>query len=352
MRNEHVEEAVDLLLGLVDKLSAGSSLGSPPPRRIKAVFDDHIETQKGSVRLACAFLAAYSVVGPEWDFHTVPTGTRGKYGDKRLAGELTRRHVTLHNSITAFGENLGWKGNVRQFDLSTDTRFAPFLQGLEGLADAERLALVQHIAWRLHASRETPQALPPLPRDYLSYARCLLLCERLLAIHSEGHIQQFLVAAFLEAHRNRYGHVVVTHHPHASDKFDGTYGDIEEYREDELIAAYEVTVRDDWKNRLTDFACKADEAGLGRYVIFAADVRKDPQLHPAARLVDFVEHLPCDLAVVDISDFFSVFSSELSRDEVAYAFNRAYELLADPRLSGRSDFMAKYRAVADEWLEA
>lgn len=351
LRNGNVEHAVDLLIQLVDRLASGENLGQPAATAVKDFFDKHVESHGGSVRLACAYLAAYCVVDPEWNFRSVPTGTRGQYGDKRLAGELTFRHVTFHKSITAFGENLGWKGAVKQFDLATDPRFAAFVDGLRRLKPRQRASLANHVAWRLHASRVAPQALPPLPRTYLSYAKSLDLCERLSAVPSEGHIQQFLVAAFLEVHRKRFGHRIATHHPHASDKFDGTRGDIEEFRDDHLVAAYEVTVRNDWKNRLADFGKKISDGKLPKYVIFAAGVRSDPDLHPAARLMDFVERLSFDLAVVDLADFFSVFCSELHRDEIGLAINRAYQMLADPRLSGREDLLAKYRAVTDAWLE-
>jgi hypothetical protein len=351
VRNEKVQRAVDLLIQLIDRLANGENLGKPTPISVKDFFDKHVEPHGGSVRLACAFLAAYSVVDPKWNFSSVPTGIRGQYGDKRLAGELTFRHVTFHRSITAFGENLGWKGAVKQFDLSTDPRFALFVAGLQRLKADQRASLVTHIAWRLHTSRTMPQALPPLPRTYLSYARSLGLCERLLAVPSEGHIQQFLVAGFLEVHRKRFGHRIATHHPHASDKFDGTKGDIEEFRDDAIVAAYEVTVRNDWKNRLADFGKKVSEGDLPKYVIFAAGVRSDPDLYPATRLIDFVERLSFDLAVVDLSDFFTVFCAELYRDEIGLAFNRVYQMLSDPRLSGREDFLVKFRAVTDAWLE-
>jgi hypothetical protein len=351
VRNANVEKAVNLLLDLVDRLSEGDTLGDPASRSIRELFDEHVKTHGGSVRLACVFLAAYSTVDADWDYTSVPTGVRGKYGDKRLAGELTFRHITFHNSITAFGENLGWKGAVRQFDLSKDIRFSSFLSGLKKLNEKQKLTLVNHIAWRLQSSRVLPQALPPLPASYLSYARSLSLCKKLIQIPSEGHIQQFLVAAFIESHRKRYGHRVVTHHPHASDKFDGTKGDIEEFRDSEIVAAYEVTVRNDWKHRLADFGKKASEGNLPKYVIFASNVRDDPELYPADRLVEFVERLSFDLAVVDLSDFFSVFCAELYREEIGQALNRAYELLSDPRLSGREDFTKKYRTVTNDWLE-
>lgn len=350
MRNGKVESAVDLLMALFDKLSSGVPLGNPPSVAVKSLFDEHVKEHGGSVRLACVFLTAYSIVDPRWNCKSVPTGIRGQYGDKKLAGLLTFRHVSFHNNITAFGENLGWKGNVTEVDLSKDQRFWPYLSGLKQLNQAERASLLNHIVWRLHSSRVVPEALPPLPSNYLSYSRSLLLCERLLAVPSEGHIQQFLVAAFLQVHRRRYGHRVATHHPHAADKFDGTYGDIEEFKEYDLVAAYEVTVRNDWKNRLADFGKKVSESKLPKYVIFAAGVRSDAELCPASRLVEFADKLPFDLAIVDILDFFSVFCAELSRDEIAQAFNVTYQFLCDPRLSGRDDFQKLYKATTDNWL--
>ena len=352
MRNVCVEQSVMLLLNLVDQIIDGKTLGAPAKSSTRGLFDDHVSSQGGSVRLACAFLTAYSVIAPDWDHRSVPTGVRGAYGDKKLATSLTFRHVTFHKNITAFGENLGWKGAVKQFDLSQDTRFASYLAELAALSIEEKRRLLHHVAWRIATSRVVPQALPPLPGSYLSYARSLSLCEALLIVPSEGHIQQFLVAAFLEVHRKRFGHRVQTHHPHASDKFDGTKGDIEEFRDYELVAAYEVTVRSDWKNRLSDFGNKVCEAKLPKYVIFAAGVRGDPELSPATKLIDFVQNLPFDLAVVDIRDFFSVFCAELQKEEIGAAFNRAYDLLSDPRLSGRDDILAKYREVTSAWLES
>lgn len=352
MRNVNVERSVDLLLDFVDKVVRGETLGVPARAATRSLFDDHVAAHGGSVRLACAFLTAYSVVDQQWDHRSVPTGVRGAYGDKKLATSLSFRHVTFHKNVTAFGENLGWKGAVKQFDLSQDARFAQYLAGLSALEGEEKKRLLHHVAWKIAASRVVPQALPPLPGSYLSYARSLSLCESLLVVPSEGHIQQFLVAAFLEVHRRRFGHRVQTHNPHASDKFDGTKGDIEEFRDYELVAAYEVTVRADWKNRLTDFASKVRETNIHKYVIFAAGVRGDAELSPATKLIEFVQDLPFDLAVVDIRDFFSVFCAELQKEEIAAAFNRAYELLSDPKLSGREDILTKYRNVASAWLES
>lgn len=351
MRNTYVEKAVDLIISLFDKLSQGEALGNPPSTSVKSLFNTHMASHGGSVRLASVFLTAYCTLDKDWDFTSVPTGTRGQYGDKKLACALTTRHVTFHKSITAFGENLGWKGNVKEFDLSKDGRFWPYLAQVKSLNKADREALLNHAVWVLFESRVVPKALPPLPSHYLSYANSLALCERLLGIPSEGHIQQFLVAAFLQVHRRRYSHRIATHHPHASDKFDGTYGDIEEFKDDRLVAAYEVTVRPDWKNRLADFGKKAAGGNLAKYVIFASNVRSDSALCPAEHLVSYVEKLSYDLAVVDIKDFFAVFCAELSKEDIALAFNTTYEFLCNPALSGRDDFQKEFLAATDKWLD-
>lgn len=350
-RNVSVESAVDTILDRLDKLISGNTLGAPAPSQIQGIYSSQIDGSGGSVRLASIFLASYSLAEPNWDYRSIPVGIRGKHGDKRLAGALTERYVSLHKNITAFGENLGWKGNVRSFDLSTDPRFSSYLAQLAKLTTAQREILLNHAIWQMAESRVIPKALPPLPSSYLSYARCLDLCEKILEVPSEGHIQQFLVAAFLEVHRKRYGHTVATHHPHASDTFDGTVGDIEEFREGNLVAAYEVTVRNDWKNRLTDFGKKARKGGLSKYIIIASNVRNDAHLYPAASLMNFIGKLEFDLAVIDIQDFFCVFCAELRRDELAEAFNRTYEHLVDNKLCGRHDFQDAYKNITDNWLE-
>lgn len=352
MRNTDVEQAVGRILELLDGFIGGNSLTRPVPKNIQAVFDENCAEKGGSVKLAMTFFSAYAVINRKWDFKKVPVGIRGAYGDKRLGAQLSKRFVTFHNNITAFGENLGWKGNVRNASLTRDPRFATFIKAISGLTSAERQILLEHVAWRLYESRIVPKIMPSLPPKYLSYSRALYLCEKLLATQTEGHIQQFLVAAFLFVHRSRFGFTIKTHHPHASDKSDGTTGDVEEFADERLIAAYEITVRDDWKNRLPDFEKKATRGLLAKYVIIASNVRSDPTLCPAENLVHFTCELTFDLAVVDIRDFFTVFCAELSKNELASAFNKAFEYISSPELCGRPDVINVYETILTDWLEA
>lgn len=185
----------------------------------------------------------------------------------------------------------------------------------------------------------------------MTYSRACLLCSRLLAINSQGHVQQLLVAAFLWVHRARNGITVRTHHPHASDTFDNTAGDIEEFYDERLLMAYEVTVRNDWKNRLPDLQKKAAKGNLAKYILIAKGVTGDKQLYPADALVTFSSNLPFDLAIVDIDEFFRVFCAELNKDELVAAFNKAYELLCEPKLSGKHEYIEAYREKISQWIE-
>ena len=345
-----VEGAVDRIVGDLDKLIKGGSMNGAVPKKIQEIFKAAIRDAKGSVRLANIFFIAYALLSKNWNFEEIPVGIRGTYGDKKLATALTIRHVHFHMAVTAFGENLGWKGNVRSFNLKNDGRFSAFMAQLKSLSVLEKEQLFSHAIWEVYQTRAVPKALPKLPARYLTYSRALALCEELISLQTEGHVQQFLVAAFLSVHRGRFGNSVRTHHPHASDKFDNTCGDIEEFRNEELLAAYEVTVRDDWKNRLPDFHAKMVKGKLSKYVIIASNVHTDVQLCSAKKLLEFTKEIAFDLALVDIRDFFCVFCAELSRDEISQAINLTFEFLMRQDLCGRREIQEKFRFVVDAWM--
>ena len=144
------------------------------------------------------------------------------------------------------------------------------------------------------------------------FARAKSLLHQLIATSSEGHIQQFLIAALLRVHRLRVGAEITTHHPHAADTYDDTAGDIEERLGGDVLRAYEVTVRDDWENRISVFKSKMDKFHLSKYVIIASEINGDPQWGEPAGLLVSLEPCGRDIAVVDILDFVNVFASELT----------------------------------------
>jgi hypothetical protein len=350
-RNTLVERAVGLVLARIDYFIEGGKLSSLPSPQVRAVIDAQI-TKPNSTRLASLFFIFYSIVDADWDCNSVPTGTRGQFGDKSLATGLSLRNIALHNAITAFAENLGWKGNVTAARLQGDVRFEALSKALCGMKLDERTSAADYMASKFADSRQIIAPLPPVGDDVLTYGRARELFYELLAVRSEGNIQQFLIAALLKIHRVRYGHEIRTHHVHASDKYDTTAGDIEERRNEELVRAYEVTVRPDWKNRVADFRKKMDAANLNKYTIIASDVRSDEDLAVPAKMVKFLTPFGRDIAVVDIHDFVNVFAMELSAAELRAAVNQTYSFLTTPSLCGRADIIERFSSVVSDWLDS
>ena len=201
-RNKAIEQAARHILERIDSFMGKEKVGLPKPQ-IRKVCDLQLSHRAGSVRFASLFLANYAVCDSSWDCESLPTGIRGKYGDKLLAEELTRRHITLHDAITAFGENLGWKGNAANVRLSSDPRFASFVEVLAKADPREREKMKDYMCARFAESRCEMPPLPQVGDDVLTFAKAKHLFSRLIDLPSEGHVQQFMVAAMLSVHRQR-----------------------------------------------------------------------------------------------------------------------------------------------------
>lgn len=350
-RNMLVERAVDLALKRLDAFIEGEKLAALPNAAARAAMDGQLGHGSNSVRLASLFFVFYSTLDLAWDCNSIPTGIRGTYGDKRLATQIGLRNITLHNAITAFGENLGWKGNVTNSRLQNDLRFDAFSRALADLNAEQRALSADYMAARFAESRKVIAPLPPVADNVLTYARARKLFYSLIGIPSEGNVQQFLIAALLFVHRQRYGYDIRTHHVHASDRFDTTAGDIEELVNGDLVRAYEVTVRPDWKNRLGDFRKKMDGANLRKYTIIASNVNRDDDLAEPADMIRFLAPYARDIAVVDIHDFANVFAMELTADELRRAVTQTYSYLTTPSLCGRADIVDKFNEAVKGWLD-
>lgn len=350
-RNALVERAVDEALARIDAFIEGDKLAALPNATARAAMDGQLGHGSNSVRLASLFFVFYSTVDAAWGCNSIPTGIRGQYGDKRLATQLGLRNITLHNAVTAFGENLGWKGNVTNSRLENDVRFDTFARALAQLSAEERTVCADYMAARFAESRKVISPLPPVSDDVLTYARARKLFYSLIAIPSEGNVQQFLIAGLLFIHRQRYGYDIRTHHVHASDRFDATAGDIEELLNGDLVRAYEVTVRPDWKNRVGDFRKKMDGANLRKYTIIASNVNRDDDLAEPAEMIRFLTPFGRDIAVVDIQDFVNVFATELTADELRRAVTQTFSYLTTPSLCGRADIVGKFSEAVEGWLD-
>lgn len=349
VRNTAVETAIQRAISRVDHFLSNGRVKLPRPQ-YRELVDRMLETQAPSVKVALLFLLFYRLENPDWNMKEVPIGIRGRYGDKLLSEQLSMRYITLHGNITAFGENLGWKGEVRTIDLSASSKFG-LLSGLAGVDAGQIGVIADYLASRFAESQSIPKAIPSIGDDLLTFARAKILLHQLIATSSEGHIQQFLIAALLRVHRARFGAEVATHHPHAPDKFDGTAGDIEERVNGEIIRAYEVTVRGDWKNRMSAFKAKMDRFHLTKYVIIASEINNDPEWGEPARLLVNLEPYGRDIAVVDILDFVNVFAAELSARELREPVNLVDGYILNQRLCGRADVRDSFRKVVGKWLD-
>ena len=351
-RNMAVERAVRAALTSIDEYKAGKKPNALPRPENRKYLDEVLNApRKASVKAATLFLLFYWLETSDWDRVRVPRGVRGRYGDKLLGNELTLRGVQLHGETTAFGENLGWKGNVREFNLASDPRFSMFRE-IGEVDDVEKYRLAEYCASRFADSAVPVQTLPRVPDNVLTFARAKILLHNLLNTPSEGHIPQFLVAALLFIHRRRHGYEIITHHPHAADRYDRTAGDIEEHYNGQIRRAYEVTVRDDWQNRLSDFRKKMDSAGLPKYVIIASNINSSVEWAEPARALARLDPIGRDIAVIDILDFLHVFAAELTAEELREAVNKAYDFIRNPKLCGRSDVQDSYNRVVRDWLDS
>jgi hypothetical protein len=264
---------------------------------------------------------------------------------------LSKRDLTLHNNIVAYGENIGSKGSVKNFNPSADPRLGAFAAKLAKASPAEVAIVGDFLASKFAQSKQVLPVLPEVGADVLTFPRAKALFHNLVELETEGFVQQFIVASLLERDREKQGVQVLTHHPHASDKFDNTAGDIEEKLEGTLYRAYEVTVRPDWKNRLSGFKRKMDRFGLRKYVILASRINEDEEWAEPAKLALKLSEQGRDIAVVDIYDFLNWMAAELSASDLKKAINRVYEFIRDRRLCGRLDIAEKYKELVDNWLD-
>lgn len=348
-----IHAAVATALAAIDRFLAGGSLQADelPPPTLRQAVDELVAGQKASVKTGCLFLTFYKVVNPAYAFDVIPIGSRGPVGDKLLGAELKRRYIT-HGQVTAWAENIGAKGNQANFKLATDQRFGGYVAAIAAATQTEVEQTALYMAALFAASQAVPALLPPLSADTLSFVRAKALFKSLAEAEAGGSIQQFLVAALLKVLRAKQSIRVETHNFNAADKFDNTAGDIEEFVEDKLLRAYEVTVRPDWKNRLPDFREKMDRAGLHKYIIIASGVNTDEELREPAAMALTLASTERDIAVVDIMDFLTVMAADLSAAELQEALQEVHKMLVTPSLGGKQTHIQTYVSIVGSWLDS
>jgi hypothetical protein len=313
-------------------------VGSPPPaidKDLRAAIDAMMGRANKSDRPALLFLAAYKHLHPEHDADDVPSGWRPV--DKNLCVALTERGLTLHGNITSYAENMGIKGQASSFSLFSRKPLGDILKMMQANKNAK--AVLDYVAW-LFAQSYREEAEPvDLGKGYLTFIRAEQVCLELLGKPTQGHIQQFLIAALLTAYHSDPGWEVRTHHPHGSDKSDKTAGDVEVFDDSEkLVEAYEVTVRPDWKNRKADLRAKAEANRPAAYIL-VCERTGDPDLEAPENLESFMTSVGGDIAVIDIRAFVSVLLVQLDSEGRKRALQTLQALVRDKDLCGVPDYI-------------
>lgn len=198
-----VAKATRKALERIDHFIQGGTL-TPPDAKYLAACDELIRTRSASVYTGILFFMFYWLEQPGWNLNSIPVGWRSsEQGDKFLCEELTKRQITLHGRIKAYGENVGSKGGQANFRPMNDDRYGPFLKAVAGAPVKQRVRIADYLAQRFAESRRTPTALPPVGADVLTFVRAKDLFHRLINTPSGGAIQQFLIAALLFVYRRR-----------------------------------------------------------------------------------------------------------------------------------------------------
>jgi hypothetical protein len=104
-RNVIVERAVSQAIARIDYFLSDGEL-SLPEAKYRRACEDLLEKQSPSAKVAAMFFIFYWLEDKSWDRDRLPAGVRGQYGDKRLSEALSRHHITLHENIISFAENL------------------------------------------------------------------------------------------------------------------------------------------------------------------------------------------------------------------------------------------------------
>jgi len=347
--SNNIAKAVDNALSDIDDFNTKSKT-LVPPSKLSIEICNRIAEKPNGTRIACLLFAYYSIEDMDYEFDLLPAGTRGVRGDKKLCTGLKRLKTDWR--MTAAFEAVGTKSNVKNIKLTDMPKFSEFLAHIKSLNKSERVKLAEYLSWKASQTIKLDSNIPPLDAKFLTYYKAQDIFYKMISTKSGGYIQQFMVAALLKHHRARYGNIITTHNPNAADKYDGTAGDIEEFRAENLVSAYEVTVRPDWKSRIYDFTDKMERHNLSRYVIIASNIRDDEVWGKPATSIIELNSYSKDIAVIDILDFVNVFLAELNNNEITEVLKTIDTYLKSPKLSNNTKYIKMYHEIVEKWLES
>lgn len=333
-------EAVENLLAKIDAVSAEDAqpeLSSDLKPLLDAILN---RPRAASDKVVLLFMLGVKAARPNWHLSRLPQGWRPH--DEVLSAGLSSKHLTLHENVTAPGQNIGAKGQQETFDLFGRPRLGDALRFLEEHPEQVAAAL-DYAVWRFQRSYRAAVAPPSLGDITFSFHRCLEICERLLAEVSGGQFAQLLVTALLRAFHEQHGTglQVTTHHTYASDFYKGSAGDIDVAdAAGQILDAFEVTGRPDWKNRMPDFPKKMERHNLSKFTILCPK-SDDPDLNTPEALKAYVSPLGYDVAIVDTESFLETMFALLNHESRVKTFTYFLEYISDPYLCGNPSLIER-----------
>ncbi len=290
------EPAVELVASILDSLllNAGGSDQAVDARALAAA----LPLLEGTLQAAQSYrdgaiiqiASGLTADGQHFDHRQRAPGGRGIA--KSLGSLMRKRHIpAVTDAFQNIGKNVDnlARGNVAHFD-------SLLLWANAASAGDRRAALT----FLLAKAASTARSIRPLPRILtarLTFAATLKVLRDILAEGSGGAMEQYSVAAIMEALLGEWsigGMRVQTKRLNASDASSGTAGDVEILTLGRVDEAFEVSAND-WRTKIDQAADVARGRGLDRAHVVAHATAGD-----IISSLDVLEQAGGDVSVLDI----------------------------------------------------
>lgn len=240
-------------------------------------------------------------------------------------------------------QNIG--KNSRVLVRNVQPAFDDILRWLDAAAETDREALLGFVLARVSLTARNVLDMPDLDRAALTFHRCAVFLEALLATPSGGAYQQFGVASFLYAMLDELGQIgpaalrVETKNLTASDRSSKVAGDVQVWRANRVEEAFEVTAND-WRSKVRQAVEAAKSEDLQRAHILA---HVEPGFLADAKEL---EGLEVDITVIDVGTYLRTLLAIMRKPARAAALVRFYQLLdrLQPDIERTNAFVKLLRA--------
>lgn len=317
-----IREALDTYLAdAIAAEAAASSQRSVIPGAAADLLDAVLGGTRVSYRDALIVQVAFGLEGGlTAGGHTIrPEGARGVAAG--MGSLLAERHIAaVRDAYQNIGKNTDQlaRGNVPAFDEA--------LRWLDDASVPEREAALGYSVAKVSLTARNVLPMPELDRAALTFHRCALFLDALLAVPSGGSYQQYGVAACLEAVIDEAGQGgvgglrVETKRLNATDASSRVAGDVQILRGNRVEEAFEVTAND-WRTKVVAAVASLRQADLQRIHIVAAVEAAFPSNS------DELARAGEDVTVIDVTTLLRTLLATMRKPARALALTRLYEFL-------------------------